>query len=921
MRLLGVVLVALVLSLVSRIGIVECEKPAVVNVGSVFTFNSIIGRAAKAAMDIAVSDINGDPSILAGTKLNLIQVDSNCSGFLASIGAFQLIEKEVVTIIGPQSSAIAHMISFIANDLHVPLVSFAASDPTLSAFQFPYFVRMTQSDSYQMTALADIICSYGWKESIAIYVDDDYGRNGIAYLGDELARRQCKIHFKLPLSINFDPSDLTRVLNGSKNLGPRVYVVHIYPDSKLRFFSLVQKLNMMTEDFVWLVTDWLSSSLESFSMQNQSSLRILDGVVGLRPYIPKSTKQSDFVSRWRKMQQKDLVQLTTYGMYAYDTVWAVAHSIDKLLREGINISFSFRNDLHAMGQSSSQLNNLKVFEGGESLLKILTDINFTGITGKINFDGERNLIGSGYEVINIAQGEIHSVGYWSNLSALSVSPVKSLKRKAQSCSDKKLGHITWPGGQTSRPRGWVLANAERPYQIAVPRRTVFTEFVRLNESHKIEGYCIDVFNAARDKLPYDIHFTFKAVGDGHSNPNYDDLVKKVADDVFDAAVGDIAIVTNRTRMVDFTQPYVSTGLVILAPVDRFKSSAWVFLKPFTPAMWGVTAISFLVIAVVIWILEHRVNDDFRGPPKRQLITMLLFSFSTLFKTNNENTVSTLGRMVMVVWLFLLLVITSSYTASLTSILTVQQLSSSTITGMESLVTTNWPIGYQVGSFAYSYLINNYDIHPSRLVKLRSPEEYEIALRKGPTARGGVAAVVDELPYVELFLANRTEFGTIGQQFARNGWGFVFQKGSPIAVDLSTEILKLAENGDLYKIHKKWFCGSGCPSERGIKAEAYQLHLSSFWGLYLLCGAVTVIALIIFLFRAVFQYMRYKRKQMDPSSPSNTRCSQAVYSFFDFIDEKEEAIKHFFTQHESSQTQVNNEAGKAADSSRGLENLS
>lgn len=150
---------------------------------------------------------------------------------------------------------------------------------------------------------------------------------------------------------------------------------------------------------------------------------------------------------------------------------------------------------------------------------------------------------------------------------------------------------------------------------------------------------------------------------------------------------------------------------------------------------------------------------------------------------------------------------------------------------------------------------------------------------------------------------------------------VFQKGSPIAVDLSTEILKLAENGDLYKIHKKWFCGSGCPSERGIKAEAYQLHLSSFWGLYLLCGAVTVIALIIFLFRAVFQYMRYKRKQMDPSSPSNTRCSQAVYSFFDFIDEKEEAIKHFFTQHESSQTQVNNEAGKAADSSRGLENLS
>jgi ionotropic glutamate receptor len=93
--------------------------------------------------------------------------------------------------------------------------------------------------------------------------------------------------------------------------------------------------------------------------------------------------------------------------------------------------------------------------------------------------------------------------------------------------------------------------------------------------------------------------------------------------VFDAAVGDIAIVTNRTKIVDFSQPYATTGLVIVAPVRNSKSSAWVFLKPFTVEMWCVIGASFVVIAVVIWILEHRVNNDFRGPPKRQLITMFL----------------------------------------------------------------------------------------------------------------------------------------------------------------------------------------------------------------------------------------------------------------------------------------------------------
>lgn len=125
---------------------------------------------------------------------------------------------------------------------------------------------------------------------------------------------------------------------------------------------------------------------------------------------------------------------------------------------------------------------------------------------------------------------------------------------------------------------------------------------------------------------------------------------------------------------------------------------------------------------------------------------------------------------MMVWLFLLMVITSSYTASLTSILTIQQLSSP-ITGIDSLIASNERIGFQVGSFAESYMTDSLNIHPSRLVSLKTPDEYERQLLLGP-ANGGVAAIVDELPYVELFLANRSDFGIIGDMFTKNGWGFV-----------------------------------------------------------------------------------------------------------------------------------------------------
>lgn len=87
-------------------------------------------------------------------------------------------------------------------------------------------------------------------------------------------------------------------------------------------------------------------------------------------------------------------------------------------------------------------------------------------------------------------------------------------------------------------------------------------------------------------------------------------------------MGDIAIVTNRTKAVDFTQPYIESGLVVVAPVRKLNSSAWAFLRPFTPFMWAVTGVFFLLVGTVVWILEHRLNDEFRGPPRKQIVTVL-----------------------------------------------------------------------------------------------------------------------------------------------------------------------------------------------------------------------------------------------------------------------------------------------------------
>lgn len=74
--------------------------------------------------------------------------------------------------------------------------------------------------------------------------------------------------------------------------------------------------------------------------------------------------------------------------------------------------------------------------------------------------------------------------------------------------------------------------------------------------------------------------------------------------------------------MDFTQPYIESGLVVVAPIRKLNSSAWEFLQPFTPLMWGVIAAFFLTVGIVVWILERRINYEFQGPLRKQIVTIL-----------------------------------------------------------------------------------------------------------------------------------------------------------------------------------------------------------------------------------------------------------------------------------------------------------
>ncbi|GMH02900.1 hypothetical protein Nepgr_004739 [Nepenthes gracilis] len=864
---------------------VTSEAVVVVNIGAIFSLKTINGMVSRIAMGAAVEDINSDPSILGGRMLSLQVHDSNYSGFLSIMGALQFMEQDTVAIIGPQISVLAPVLSYLANELHVPLLSFTALDPMLSPIQYPYFLQTAPNDLFQMTAIAEMISYFGWAQVVAIFIDDGHSRNGITALGDELAVRRCRISYRaaLPPDIIASRAQVMDELRKIKMMESRVIVVHTTTYFGTLLLEMAEQLDMMEPGYVWIATSWLSTILDSKPLLRPKLAKTANGFLTLRPHTPDSERKRDFISRWNRLSNGS-IDLNAYGLYAYDTVWVIARSIKSFFDQGSNILFSSDLALTSIEGRILNLSALSIFNGGEQLLDIMLKTNMTGITGPIWFKADdRSLPNPSFDVINVVGSHSRLIGYWSNHSGLSVVPPDFLYKRPWNHSGQQLDTVVWPGATKTRPRGWVFPHNGRKLRIGVPNRVSFRDFVSLkNKTHAITGYCIDVFVAAVKLLPYPVPYEFILFGDGHKNPNYSDLVNRITTNEFDAAVGDIAIISNRATLVDFTQPYSESGLVVLVPVMKLHSSAWAFLWPFTPFMWAVTSAFFLILGAVIWILEHRINDEFRGPLGKQVVTMLWFSFSTMFFAHKEHTMSTLGKLVLVIWLFVVWIIQSSYTASLTSILTAQQLSSS-IKGIDTLVASRVHIGYQVGSFAENYL--NYELHipKSRLVALNSPEDYASAL-----LQGRVAAVVDERPYIELFLSKHCRFRIVGQEFTRSGWGFAFAKDSPLAIDMSTAILELSQDGTLQQINEYWLT-NGRSCRQNSEAASEQLQFDNFIGLFLICGISCFTAALIHVLVTLHKFKRHLPETPDPSIHGSAPSSR-FQTFLSFVDQRERDSK-------------------------------
>ncbi|KAI3711928.1 hypothetical protein L1987_70477 [Smallanthus sonchifolius] len=869
--------------MMSMLCIMNSKTTTDVPIGVILDMESSIGKMTYTCISMAINDFYHKHNH-STTVIRPHFRDSKQDNIQAASAAIDLLKNvQVMAILGPPTSAQADFVIQLGNRAKVPIIS-PATSPSLSPNDHNvYFIRAAHDSTSQLKPIAEVIKHFGWREVVLVHEDDEYGRGLVPYLSDAMMNISAKVMYHAVIHPSASDDWIRAELFKLKTMQTRVFVVHTLPDLASRFFKVVDETGMMEAGYVWIVTEVLTSRLHSL---DRGDIDLMEGVLGVKSYIPRFNELNDFEKRWKRgfrsrYPEDDVTELDMFGIWSYDTVFALAMAVERV-GNGVDMSFQRKR------VSTSDLDAIGTSRMGSSLVQLIRNSRFKGLSGDFRIvDGQ--LQSSVYEIVNIIGKKEKSIGFWSPENGISNklnNQTKGLKTVNQT---KGLKTVIWPGDSQVTPKGWEIPTSnENILRVGVPAKGGFVQFIDANTDPQTKqvgatGFCVDVFDAVIGALPYAVKYEFIpfVTPDGKKPAgSYNDLIYNLSAGKYDAVVGDITILANRSGRVDFTLPYTEAGVTLIVPIKDERKSAWIFMKPLEKELWVTTVAFFIYTGLVVWVIEHRVNKEFRGPAGQQVGMIFWFSFSTFVFAHREKMISNLSRFVVIVWVFVVVVLTSSYTASLTSMLTVQQLRPS-YTDIDEIRINGESVGYQEGSFVRDMLMKNMDFNEDHLKEYSTFEDYDKGLKLG-SQKGGVSAIMDELPYIRVFLAKYcNNYTTTGPTYKTAGFGFAFPKGSPLVHDVSRAVLQVTEE-QMSNISNQWFGeAASCDQQNGAKVNSDQLKLDSFTGIFIIAASSSTLALLVFFFRFLHQ-----NREILVSQDSISQKLAAIVKAFDVFKEEE-----------------------------------
>uniref|UniRef100_A0A8C7CLN1 Glutamate receptor n=1 Tax=Oncorhynchus kisutch TaxID=8019 RepID=A0A8C7CLN1_ONCKI len=775
------------------------------------------------------------------------------------------------------SEAVAQILDFIALQTAVPIVGISGG----SAMVLPHkgdgstFLQLGSSIEQQINGMFKVMEEYNWDSFVVItslypgyevYVDYVKTFTDTSYFMWELQD-------VLTFDMSADGMNDIRARRLLQQIDAQVLLVYCSHEEAQYLFSMAGEVGLLGPGYIWI--------LPSLAVGNPDMPPPYSFPVGLISII---------TDRWRMSLRKrvrDGVAIVVKGVQSF-------HKQRGFIPEG-------QNDCHSPVRASSN----------DTLFRHM--LNVTWEHNDFSFNPEGYLINPAMVIITLdRERQWDKVGnYEMGILQMRYPVWPRYGTYLEPVSDNR--HLTVA---TLEERPFVIVEAVDPMTGTCVSNTVPCR----RQSNKTEtivghtepytklcckGFCIDILKklSRTTKFSYDLYLVTNGKHGKLVRGSWNGMIGEVVYKRADMAIGSLTINEERSEIIDFSVPFVETGISVMVARSNGTVSPSAFLEPYSPAVWVMMFVMCLtVVAVTVFIFEYcspvgynrsLVSAKDPGGPTFTIGKSVWLLWGIVFNNSVpiENPKGTTSKVMVLVWAFFAVIFLASYTANLAAFM-IQEQYTDTVSGLSDKKfqkpQEQYPpfrFGTVPNGSTERNIRSNYPEMHAHMVKYNQ-KGVEDALNS--LKSGKLDAFIYDAAVLN-YMAGKDEgckLVTIGsgKVFATTGYGIALQKESRWKRPIDLALLQFLADGDTQKLQTVWLTGI-CRNEKK-EVMSSKLDIDNMAGVFYMLLVAMGLSLLVFSWEHLLYWKLRHSVRKSERLDFLLAISRGIYSCFNGVEDSD-----------------------------------